>query len=312
MKKTLIILVLLSTIFSCKSKDQNEGYLGTWQEVQKKGNSYVFIDCGYERGIITVENDSIYVLGTMENITLKIDHIKNQKGEMILFIDKLEKSYYKFSWIDKKKGISKWEVLYNDTSSSVNYYIIKSNLQNIKKIKGNNKDCITNEDVGDVVNDSIIFKNGNKFVIEDENCISLKDRKNNSLFEKCLKSNIVHIRHLNGDFISLTFINGQNSMDIDFFNNGDNWLSKSVTFYKNNADGQIKRTQPLSINLKEFDFDNVAEKFEKINTNQKISLETLKSKEKLKNIDVYKIADILKAYPISKETLLFIMMLHSI
>ncbi|KFF09765.1 hypothetical protein [Flavobacterium hydatis] len=145
----------MSIIISCKSEDSSEGYIGTWLEVKQKGNEFVLVDCGYDGERIETSRDSIFEKGIMEDSNMKIDHIKQSNDGISLFTDKLEKSYYRFQWIDKDKGISKWEITYDGSSTVVKYFVNKLNFKSIKTIKGTKEDCITSEDVGDSVNDSM-------------------------------------------------------------------------------------------------------------------------------------------------------------
>jgi len=101
----------------------------------------------------------------------------------------------------------------------------------------------------------------------------------------------------------LTIINGQNSIDVDFFNKGNEWISNSITYYKTTSNGEEKNTKQIIISLKEFDFNNVVEQFGDVSSKDLTSLDDIKNKEKLKEMDIYKIADILKANPISNENI---------
>jgi hypothetical protein len=303
MRKLVFILFLVNTILSCKSQDNKKDYIGTWIQVQQKDGAFVKVDCGYEGGSIKASDNSIFEKGIMEDSNMKIDHVKQDKESIILFADKREKSYYKFLWIDKEKGISKWEI-YDGSSTMVKFYANAFKLKNKKKIKGTEADCVSNDDVGDVVNDSFVIDNGNKVIsIEDDNCISLKNKKDVLIFERCFENSIIHIRHIKGNFIPLTIINGQNSMDIDFFNEGSNWISKSVTYYTSSSKGEVKKTQQIIVSLKEFDFGTIADQFRGMNNKKMTPLDNIKNREKLMQMDVYEIADVLKANPISKENI---------
>ncbi|MBF4516823.1 hypothetical protein IRZ71_10725 [Flavobacterium sp. ANB] len=303
MKKIIFGLLMLSLILSCKSQDSKENYIGTWLEVKQKNKEFVLVDCGYEGGSLKTSNNSIFEKGIMEDVDMKIDHIKEGEDGITLFTDKLEKSYYKFLWIDKEKGISKWEIQYSESSKVVKYFVNALNVKSVKKIQGTKTDCISKEDVGDVVNDSLVINGGNNIIlVEDDNCISLKNKKGNLIFERCFDNSIVKIRHT-GEGIPLTITNGQNSMDIDFFSKGNEWISNSVTYYKSSSSGEDKNTKSMAVSLKEFDFNNVVDQFGDVNSKGLISLDDIKNKEKLKEIDVYKIADILKANPICNENI---------
>lgn len=304
MKKLVFILIILNVMLSCKSQDSKEEYIGTWLEVQQKDNEFVIIDCGYEGESLKTSNNSIFEKGVMEDVDMKIDHIKEGGDGITLFTDKLEKSYYKFLWINKDKGISKWEIQYNESSKIVKYFVNKLKVKSVKVVKGLKEDCISNEDVGDIVNDSLVIDGGNNIIlVEDDNCISLKNKKGDLIFERCFDNSIVKIRHVNGKVIPLTIINGQNSIDVDFFSKGNEWISNSITYYKSSLNGEEKNTKSIAVSLKEFDFNNVIEQFGDVNNKALTSLEDFKNKEKLKEMDVYKIADVLKDNPISNQNI---------
>ena len=304
MKKLAIIIFLLSIIISCKSQHSNEDYVGTWQEVQQKNNEFVIVDCGYDGESIKVSNDSIFEKGIMEDSNSKIDHVKQDESGTILFIDKFEKSYYRFTWINKQKGISKWEIQHNETAKIVRYFANNLNSKNLRIVKGTKTDCITSEDVGDNVNDSLFIKNENiTLLIEDDNCISLESKKGSLLFERCFENCVVKIRHNSSKGIPLTIISGQNSMDIDFLKKGNNWLSNSITYYRSSSSSEEKMVQQITVSLKDFDFNNVVEQFSKTTSKSIVSLDDIANKEKLMQLDIYKIADILKTYPISNQNI---------
>jgi len=304
MKKLAIIIFLLSIIMSCKSQHSNEDYVGTWQEVQQKNNEFVIVDCGYDGESIKISGDSIFEKGIMEDSNSKIDHVKQDESGTTLFIDKFEKSYYRFTWINKQKGISKWEIQNNENTKIVRYFINNLNSKNLIIVKGTKTDCITSKDVGDVVNDSLRIKNENMTLfIEDDNCISLENKEGSLLFERCFENCIVKIRHNSNKGIPLTIISGQNSMDIDFVKKGNNWLSNSITYYRSSSSGEEKMVQQIAISLKDFDFNNLAEQFGETTSKNTVSLNDISNNEKLMQLDIYKIADILKAYPISNQNI---------
>lgn len=304
MKKLSIIIFLVSLIISCKSQDSNEDYIGSWQEVQQKNNEFVIVDCGYNGESIKISGDSIYEKGIMEDSNSKIDHVKQDESGTTLFIDNFEKSYYRFTWINKQKGISQWEIQNNENDKIVRYFINNLNSKNLKIVKGTKTDCITSNDVGDVINDSLRIKNENiTLLIEDDNCISLENKEGSLLFERCFENCIVKIRHNSIKGIPLTIISGQNSMDIDFLKKENNWFSNSITYYRSSSSGEEKMVQQINVSLKDFDFNNVAKQFGKTTSKSTVSLDDISNKEKLMQLDIYKISDILKAYPISNQNI---------
>lgn len=253
-------LLILSVVLSCKSKDSPRDYIGNWLEVKQKSNEFVIIDCGYDGMSLKIDNDSIFEKGIMEDVNLKIDHIKQDESGTTLFIDKLEKSYYKFSWIDKENSISKWEIKYDESPIVINFFINKIKSNKIKTVKGSKLDCISTEDVGDIVNDSLIISDKSVLLIEDDNCISIKNSKSDFVFERCFDNSIIKIRHVDTNGLPLTIINGKNSMDIDFIKKGNEWISNSITYYSGPLNGE-KKIKQIVVSLREFDFSSVADQF---------------------------------------------------
>jgi hypothetical protein len=302
MKKKVIILLILNLILSCKSQDSKEDFKGTWIEVQKRGNEFLIIDCGYKGEDIKIINDSIFENGIMESTKAKIDHIKEDETGVSLFIDKTEKSYYKFLFVNKEKGLAKWEIKNNDLPIVIKYFVNEVSTDKIKKIKGTRADCISNDDVGDSVNDSLTLNDGNVLLVEDDNCISLLDKKENLILERCFDNCNVKIRHIKTTGLPLTIISGQNSIDIEFYKKGTNWVSNSATYFKSLPTGEEKNTKQIEVSIKDFDFDTIIEQFgDAKNNDLSSSLDNIKNKQKLIELDIYEIADILKNNPISEQ-----------
>ncbi|MGE8340656.1 MAG: hypothetical protein ACN6OI_06450 [Flavobacterium sp.] len=149
MRKKVFGLLLSGLLLSCKSQDSIENYKGTWIEVQNRGSEFLIIDCGYQGENIKIINDSIFENGVMESTKAKIDHIKEDETGVSLFTDKTDKSYYKFLFVNKEKGLAKWEIKNNDLPIVIKYFINEVSANKIKKIKGTNDDCITNDDFED-------------------------------------------------------------------------------------------------------------------------------------------------------------------
>ena len=114
MRKKVFGLLLSGLLLSCKSQDSIENYKGKWIEVQNRGSEFLIIDCGYQGENIKIINDSIFENGVMESTKAKIDHIKEDETGVSLFTDKTDKSYYKFLFVNKGKGLAKWEIKNND------------------------------------------------------------------------------------------------------------------------------------------------------------------------------------------------------
>ena len=301
--KKIVSLLLIFVLLSCSSKEASTDYHGAWLRVKKVNAEYVLVDCGYDGESIIATAQTIMHKGVMEDVDTKIDHTKQEGDATILFIDKEEKSYYKFTWANKDKGIAQWETKYTDSPAVVSYFVNQTNSDKIKVVKGGEGDCITGngEDVGDVVNDSFKIGDGSKVLyVEDGDCISVKNTKEEMLYERCFENSIVKIRQVKGNHLPLTIINGSKSLDIDFAGHGNDWVSKTVTYYN----GELKTTQPIEVNIKDFDFDAVISKFgnqEASSASGKASLDNLKDKQKLQDLDIYSIADILAANPLSND-----------
>ncbi|WP_433810685.1 tetratricopeptide repeat protein [Flavobacterium johnsoniae] len=304
MRKKVFGLLLLSLLLSCKSQDSKEDFKGTWIEVQKRGNEFLIIDCEYKGEDIKIINDSIFENGIMESTKAKIDHIKEDETGVLLFIDKTEKSYYKFLFVNKEKGLAKWEIKNNDLPIVIKYFVNEASTDKIKKIKGTKADCISNDDVGDSVNDSLTLNNGNVLLVEDGNCISLLDKKENLIVERCFDNCNVKIRHIKTAGLPLTIISGQNSIDIEFHKKGVNWVSNSAAYFKSLPTGEEKNTKQIEVSIKDFDFDRMIEQFgDTKNNDLSSSLDDIKNKQKLIELDIYKIADILKNNPVSDQNI---------
>ncbi|KFE96951.1 hypothetical protein [Chryseobacterium luteum] len=149
--KYLKLVLIFFLIGSCKGQNDVSSFNTTWYEVKKQGNEYVIIKCGYDGEWLEIQHDSIFDHGTMEENKFKIHHVIQNENSTFLYINENEK--YNISWINKKQGIAK---VINDNNTK--YYVNKPNLNNIKKLKGTNKDCISVED----------FENPQKIVSTEE------------------------------------------------------------------------------------------------------------------------------------------------
>ena len=80
------------------------------------------------------------------------------KKEIItVFINKENTNYIKIKWFDKKKKVIKVQ---NSSDNFIpKYYILKSNINSIKKIKATKENCLeASNDFGDEVNDTFQYK----------------------------------------------------------------------------------------------------------------------------------------------------------
>jgi hypothetical protein len=258
MKNILLTLLTLFAVIACKQQETATDYTGTWLQIKKTGNNYVMVNCGYPGESIEATATTVLNKGTMEDFEFIIDHIEAQDNSITLYGDTSAKNYYKFTWVNKQEGIAQWDSKYEGTPIVTGYYVTQAGSKQIKKVKGDGTDCITHEDVGDVVNDTFTTANGEvTLTIENGNCISLKDKAVTQLYENCYEVNFVELRKAKGNFLPLTFISGKNAIDIDFYKEGNEWISKKATFYSPET-GKAGKTENTVVNLKEFDFETVA------------------------------------------------------
>lgn len=297
-----VIILLLLFITSCKQTNLNKEYLDTWIEVEKTNSTYHIVDCGYSGESIIVLKDSIIHKGIMEDYKFNINRTTQENDKTSLFTGEDGKSFYKFSWADQEKGICKWEIKSED-KTVIKYFVRQSDAKNIKTVKGIN--CITNEDVGDTVNDSLAIGDGTKILtIEDNNCIVIRNKKEEVLFDTCFENMTVKIRHTKGGFLPLTFISGTKSIDVDFHSEGKEWMSKKATYYSSNGSGdEVKKENTLTTSLKDFDFEAIAIRFDNMDDGVPIKVADLQNPEEILDQNIYGIADLLNANPVSHDNL---------
>lgn len=263
MKKIVLALLVSGMALSCnKHQDMPLYTTGTWLQLKKTVDNYVIIDCGYPGESMNVTATSVLNKGVMEDFELTIDHIEDHDGSIILFTNKSENNFYKFTWADEQKGIAKWEIKLGETPGTVKYFVTEPGSKNIKKVKGNGTDCITNKDVGDVVNETFTTTDGSTTITaEDGNCITIKDSKGNQLYENCYEVSFVKLRPAKGNFLPLTFISGKNALDIDFYKDGEDWVSKKATWFDATTASSNGKSTNATVHLSNFDFDTVARIF---------------------------------------------------
>lgn len=260
MIKILLSLILLNNLFSCTPQVNNKDYVGEWLEVKHQNNEFVIVKCDYDLETLKVSQNSIFEHGVMEDTNYKIFSVKKNEKVDILFTDNNKKSYFKFYWIDKQKGIAKWQIV-DGNNLLDKYFVLKAKSKEIKSLKGTSINCITNSDANNNVNDSLILNNNIVFYVENDNCILLKNKKNKTLLENCFDGTNVRIRNVSKEFIPLTFISGQYLMDIDFYKVSDQWVSKEINYYNSSLKSEIKNTKNIAVSLKDFNFNSIKEKF---------------------------------------------------
>jgi hypothetical protein len=140
--KYLKLIFIFFIINSCKGQNDIAGLTTTWYEIEKREEGYRMVDCGYEGEWIRIGEDSITEHDIMEESVFKIHHTVKDDNSTSIYISENEK--YIISWIDKKKGIIQISSTFNESKK---YFVGKSYLGIIEKIKGTSKDCISNDKV---------------------------------------------------------------------------------------------------------------------------------------------------------------------
>jgi hypothetical protein len=303
LKKAIILFLLVLAAASCTPVQQSTDYIGTWTAVKKVGSVFYQVDCGYPGEKLLVSTDSVYHKGLMEDFAFKADHVKAESKQTTIYPGQKEQLYYRFTWVDKQHGIAKWDVSDNGVLVS-RYFVNQPNLKNVKAIKGTLADCVTNNTGESQINDSLAVGNSNILLfVDNDTCITIKNREGDHLYQRCFDGVTLKIRPEKGNFLPLTFISGPKSMDLDFYQDGKDWTSRSVTYYSGVKNTSQKVSQPMMVSINHFDFENVAGQFDKLNKTPIPALADLENPAKLQNMDVYRIADILAAAPVNQTNL---------
>jgi hypothetical protein len=300
----IIVLFFVVFIFSCKQAERSADYTGTWIEVKKSGNTFQRIDCGYDGETLTVTSDSLYHKGVMEDFDFKVDHIKQAGDKTTFFTGEGELSFYRFSWINQELRIAKWETSINGELMS-KYFVSHEKGKNILTVKGTETDCIIGEDQSDHIKESLAIGDGTKTLfVEDGNCISIRNKNAEQSYEQCFEGVTIRIRNLKGNFLPLTLLSGKKSIDVEFSPAGADWVTKTLTLYSGETKDKQKILLPSTLSIKDFDFDRIITQFDNQNKQLKETLEDLESVAKLKDINVYRIADMLHLSPVNQNNLL--------
>jgi hypothetical protein len=261
MRKVTALLLVIITFVSCQKEVATTDYVGVWIAVQEQNGNYVIVDCGTDGVSVEASSESIIFKDVMEDSDVKIDHVNTEDNATTLFIDKSNKSWYKFSWKDEPKGIARWDIMVEGNPLKTIYAVSEKNAKNIRHVKGGADDCITGEDVGDVINDSTKTDSGNLTInIEDSNCISIKSKAGEQLLEHCFEVDFVELRNKTGDYVPLTFISGKMAVEADFYNTNNNWTATKITYFDPAVNNGKGKTFDFKVNLKDFDFNAVTEK----------------------------------------------------
>jgi hypothetical protein len=263
LKKPFLILLIASFAIACNPSVNEDLFEGTWTAVTKTAKSCQIIDCGLPGEQITLASDSLSHKGTMDDISFKADHITNENGETVYFPGKDKKFYYRFIWADDQAGITNCEINMNGTKV-MRFFVNQTNIGEVKKVKGGSADCVTANETGDTINDSLSIGDGSKVLyIEDDDCLAVRDRQGKQLLDRCFEAFILRIRPVKGNLLPLTFIAGSRSIDIDFYASGNEWISKTATYYRPIGAREEKVTRPYVVSFKDFEFDNIVTQFEK-------------------------------------------------
>lgn len=103
-----------------------------WLEIEKKRGVYSF-PCSEWNRKITINNAKIS-LDLMESTQYEISKIETVNYGYNIFIKNVE-WFYRFKWIDKSKGISKWEYIFkNKVEESFSYLTVRNTQENIALI----------------------------------------------------------------------------------------------------------------------------------------------------------------------------------
>lgn len=263
LEKVTITLSIALFAFACKPTVDQDGFQGTWIVVTQTVDGYRIMDCGTPGEQITLAGESLSHKGTMEDISFKADHIENENNATVYYPAKDANSFYRFTWADKQHGIAKCEINTEGTKV-VMFFVNRKNVGKVKTVKGGSGDCITGNDAGDRINDSLNIGDGSKVLyIEDEDCLAVRDKQGKQLLDRCFEAFILRIRPVKGNLLPLTFIAGSRSVDIDFYASGDQWISKTATYYRPMEGSEEKITRPYVVSIEEFEFDDIVSRFEK-------------------------------------------------
>jgi len=100
--------------------------------------------------------------------------------------------------------------------------------------------------------------------IDDENypeecCLIIRDKQFDTILQKCYDYTFIEIREQkNTKVLSLTFISGKHCMSTDFEYINNEWIAENVVYF---AMGKKSQDKKISVNLKDFDFGYIQEKW---------------------------------------------------
>lgn len=258
---TILSITLLA--FACKPESRQGEFAGTWTAVTKTANGYQIIDCDVPGEQITITSDSLLHRGIMEDISFKVGHVERKNNVAIYFPKKDASSLYRFTWADEKQGIAKCDIK-TDGAIVTKFLVNQANARKVKTVKGDIRVCVNKSDAGDPVKDSLSIGDGSKVLfIEADDCLALRDMHGKQLLGRCFEAFILRIRPVKGNLLPLTFIAGSRSVDIDFYPAGDQWISKTATYFRPVGNHEEKVTRPYVVSIKDFEFDDIVTTFKK-------------------------------------------------
>lgn len=122
-----IAFLISFTMIFCKEYNQNNLVNTEWYEVQKTKSGFVFVCDDNQRKITIDSHNSISLILYEKNSYPITKIVKTKSGYELNFKNVSWK--YKFKWIDKDKGIAKWEYLFNGViDKNFSYYtVLKAN-----------------------------------------------------------------------------------------------------------------------------------------------------------------------------------------
>ena len=147
--------------------------------------------------------------------------------------------------------------------TSQNQYIVNEEIL-FDPIKKENCDDepLRDENVKEInIGENVFYITTAKENYQEKYChkLTIKDKQLNILLQQCYDYTFIEIREQKeSNILPLTFISGKDAMEIDFKYLDGDWIAESVVYY---AVGKKQPDKKISINLKDFDFGDILEKW---------------------------------------------------
>ena len=136
--KIIKIIYILLIFQSCKANNRDVSLETTWYEVQKRGGSFILIDCGYEGQWFQIRNDSLYEHDFMEDSKFRIK-VSAEKNGWKIGTD--GGTFCTIIWESESQGVIQWQ----DAYGNIRYYVNEAYKQATKIVKGKKDDCLSIE-----------------------------------------------------------------------------------------------------------------------------------------------------------------------